>query len=65
MVPVDPVARLVEAAADRSGTEAFGLLMAEARTISSLGPLGSVRARTTHVAGRHRRNLRRRTVLRQ
>ncbi len=40
MIPVDSVARLVEAAADRSGTEAFGLLMAEARTISSLGPLG-------------------------
>ena len=40
MIPVDPVRQLLEAAAERSGAEAFGLLMAEARKLSSLGPLG-------------------------
>jgi AraC-like DNA-binding protein len=40
MIPVEPVRRLLEAAAERSGVEAFGLQMAEARKLSSLGPLG-------------------------
>jgi AraC-like DNA-binding protein len=40
MVPSESVCRLLEAAATRSGVEAFGLRMAEARKISSLGPLG-------------------------
>ncbi len=39
-VPVDSVRRLLEASADRSGVEVFGLLMAEARRLSHLGPLG-------------------------
>ena len=32
--------RLLEASAERSGVEAFGLLMVEARRLSNLGPLG-------------------------
>ena len=40
MVPIDAVRRLLEASAERSGVEAFGLLMAEARRLSNLGPLG-------------------------
>jgi AraC-like DNA-binding protein len=40
MIPIEPVARLLEAAAERSDTETFGLAMAEARKVSSLGPLG-------------------------
>ncbi|HET7096321.1 MAG TPA: AraC family transcriptional regulator [Casimicrobiaceae bacterium] len=40
MVPVDNVRRLFEASAQRSGAEAFGLLMAEARNLGNLGPLG-------------------------
>ncbi len=39
-VPMDRVAALVEAAAARSGLEAFGLLMIEGRRISNLGVLG-------------------------
>jgi len=39
-VPIDSVRGLLEASAERSGEEAFGLLMAEARQLSSLGPLG-------------------------
>jgi len=39
-IPIDAVRRLLEASADRSGIEAFGLLMAEARRLSDLGPLG-------------------------
>jgi AraC-like DNA-binding protein len=39
-IPIDSVRRLLEASADRSGVEAFGLLMAEARRLSNLGPLG-------------------------
>jgi hypothetical protein len=31
---------LLEASAERGGTEAFGLLMAEKRRLSNLGPLG-------------------------
>src|SRR4249920_1835592 len=39
-VPIDAVRRLLETSAERSGVEAFGLLMAEARRLSNLGPLG-------------------------
>ena len=39
-VPVEAVRQLLEASAQRSGVEAFGLLMAEARRLSHLGPLG-------------------------
>jgi AraC-like DNA-binding protein len=39
-IPVDSVRRLLEAAADRSGVEAFGLRLAHARRLSDLGPLG-------------------------
>jgi AraC-like DNA-binding protein len=39
-VPVDSVRRLLEAAADRSGVEAFGLRLAKARRLSDMGPLG-------------------------
>ncbi len=39
-VPIDAVRGLLEASAERSGVEAFGLLMAETRRLSSLGPLG-------------------------
>jgi len=40
VVPLDGVRALLEASAERSGEEAFGLLMAETRRLSSLGPLG-------------------------
>jgi AraC-like DNA-binding protein len=40
MIPLDAVRQLLEASAERSGVEAFGLLMAEARRLSHLGPLG-------------------------
>jgi len=39
-VPIDAVRELLETAAERSGVEGFGLLMAEARRLSDLGPLG-------------------------
>ena len=39
-IPIQAVRSLLEAAAERSGIEAFGLLMAEARRLSNLGPLG-------------------------
>lgn len=39
-VPIDTVRQLIEASAERSGVEGFGLLMAEARRLSNLGPLG-------------------------
>jgi AraC-like DNA-binding protein len=39
-VPVDAVRRLLEAAAERGGTQGFGLMMAESRQLSDLGPLG-------------------------
>ena len=39
LIPVDAVRRLL-ASAERSGVEAFGLLMAKARRLSNLGPLG-------------------------
>src|SRR4029453_7500213 len=37
---LDAVRGLLEASAERSGVEGFGLLMAEARRLSNLGPLG-------------------------
>ena len=40
MIPIDSVRQLLEASAERSAVEAFGLLMAEARRLSNLGPLG-------------------------
>ncbi len=40
MVPIDSVRQLLEASAERSGVDGFGLLMAEARRLSNLGPLG-------------------------
>ena len=40
MVPIDAVRRLLEASAERSGVESFGLLMAEARSLGNLGPFG-------------------------
>ena len=40
MIPIVAVRRLLEASAERSGVEAFGLLMAESRRLSNLGPLG-------------------------
>src|SRR6478609_690403 len=40
MIPIDSVRHLLETAAERSGVEAFGLLMAEARKLSNLGPVG-------------------------
>ena len=39
-IPVDAVRRLLESSAERTGVEHFGLLMAEARRLSNLGPLG-------------------------
>lgn len=39
-VPLNALRQLLEASAERSGVEAFGLLMAEARLLSDLGPLG-------------------------
>jgi AraC-like DNA-binding protein len=39
-VPVDAVRKLLETSAERSGVEAFGLLMAETRRLSNLGPVG-------------------------
>jgi AraC-like DNA-binding protein len=40
VVPIDAVRSLLEASAERSGIDGFGLLMAEARRLSNLGPLG-------------------------
>jgi AraC-like DNA-binding protein len=40
LVPIAAVRQLLEVSAERSGVEAFGLLMAEARRLSNLGPLG-------------------------
>ena len=42
MVPVDRVRRLLEASAERSQDEAFGLRMAATRQLSNLGPVGMV-----------------------
>ena len=39
-VPIDAVRELLERAAQRSGIEAFGLLMAETRQLSNLGMVG-------------------------
>lgn len=39
-IPIDSARRLLEASAERSGVEAFGLLMGDARRLSDLGPLG-------------------------
>ena len=39
-VPIEAVRSLLEASAERSGVEAFGLMLAEKRRLSNLGPLG-------------------------
>jgi AraC-like DNA-binding protein len=39
-IPMDAVRRLLERSAERSGLESFGLMMAETRRLSDLGPLG-------------------------
>ena len=39
-VPLDGVRAMLEAAAEQSGVEGLGLLMAETRRLSNLGPLG-------------------------
>jgi AraC-like DNA-binding protein len=39
-IPINTVRELLEACAERSGVEAFGLLMAETRKLSNLGPVG-------------------------
>ncbi len=39
-VPLDSVRQLLEVSAERSGAEAIGLLMAETRQLSNLGPVG-------------------------
>ena len=39
-IPTESARSLLEASAERSGVEAFGLLMADARRLSDLGPLG-------------------------
>ncbi len=39
-IPIDAVREVLEACAERSGTEAFGLRMAETRRLSNLGPVG-------------------------
>ena len=39
-VPIESVRGLLEAAAERSGIAGFGLLMAETRQLSNLGPVG-------------------------
>jgi AraC-like DNA-binding protein len=40
MIPVDAVASMLEASAQRCGDESLGIKIAEARKVSSLGPLG-------------------------
>ena len=56
MVPLDAVRRLLEASAERSGVEAFGLLMAEARQLSNLGPLGLLSASSRRCGSRSMRS---------
>src|SRR5688572_14286621 len=38
-IPAAPIVRLLENSAEQSGCENFGLLMAEARSFASVGPL--------------------------
>ena len=62
-VPLDSVRQLLEVSAERSGAEAFGLMMAETRQLSNLGPVGLlVREQPTlrralDVLGRYARRL--------
>ena len=62
-VPLDSVRQLLEVSAERSGAEAFGLMMAETRQLSNLGPVGLlVREQLTlrralDVLGRYARRL--------
>jgi AraC-like DNA-binding protein len=39
-IPIDAVRQLLEVSAERSGVEAFGLMMAETRRLSNLGAVG-------------------------
>jgi AraC-like DNA-binding protein len=39
-VPLDTVRQLLEESAERAGVEAFGLMMADSRWLSNLGPVG-------------------------
>ncbi len=39
-VPLDTVRQLLEVSAERAGVEAFGLMMADSRWLSNLGPVG-------------------------
>src|SRR5215813_8227670 len=39
-IPIESVRQLLEASAERSGAEALGLMMAETRRLSNLGPVG-------------------------
>jgi len=39
-VPLDTVRQLLEVSAERAGAEAFGLMMADSRWLSNLGPVG-------------------------
>ena len=63
LIPIDTVRQLLEDAAERTGVEAFGLLMAETRKLSNLGPIGLlIREQPTlrhalELLVRHSRNL--------
>ncbi len=48
-LPAGPVIQLLERSAERSGCESFGLLMAEARSFASLGPLSLLLERLPNV----------------
>ena len=55
MIPIEPVGDCSRPRRNAVAIESFGLLIAEARKVSSLGPAGHVRARATHAARCHRR----------
>ena len=40
MIPVEKVGRLLQASAEQSGNESFGLCMARSRLLSNMGPVG-------------------------
>lgn len=48
-LPADAVVRIFERSAEQSGEEAFGLLLAEARSFASLGPLSLLLERLPNV----------------
>jgi AraC-like DNA-binding protein len=49
MIPASAVTTVLEAAARQSGCEQFGLLMAESRSLGSLGPISLALAHEPHV----------------